>query len=489
MRSLMRFLSLYMAFCQVAFAANSDVEIDLLRYNLSSGSASVLGRASGSTETAIFIPDRVRHEGRNYTVTKVAQSAFGNNGLTSVRLPPTLLTIDTSAFVSNKLTSVDIGDNVSLIGLGAFMGNELETVNLGNSVTEIPLASFAFNSIRHITIPASVSRLDPYAFEDNLLKSVTFEGNVGTFFSRDAFADNHSLTSIEACDQASGWENARFNVGYDEAVFVNVELTPYACADALLPTLPVWMMWAATNTSSGNSVCEPPGTAITDDNFSDAIDDWLSLGNRSAYGDITRWCTSNVTDMSNAFNGLDSAAKANFNADISGWDTSWVTNMNNMFRSNAAFNQDIGNWDTSRVTTMRFMFERASAFNAQIGSWNVSAVTDMSNMFSYTETFDQNIGSWKTGSVTDMSNMFLGAERFNQNISNWDVGSVVFMFQMFRDAKKFTGDLSNWEALELSDCFRFATGATDWLNIYGGSITNKTPPLSASMIAAGCDSD
>lgn len=69
-----------MAFCQVAFANYSDVEIDLLRYDLTSGSATVLGRASGSTETAIFIPDQVRHEGRTYTVTKVAQSAFGNNG-------------------------------------------------------------------------------------------------------------------------------------------------------------------------------------------------------------------------------------------------------------------------------------------------------------------------------------------------------------------------------------------------------------------------
>ena len=35
-------------------------------------------------------------------------------------------------------------------------------------------------------------------------------------------------------------------------------------------------------------------------------------------------------------------------------------------------------------------------------------------------------------------------------------------------------------------CTFFATGATAWLTTYGGSIVNKTPPLSASMITAGC---
>jgi surface protein len=71
-----------------------------------------------------------------------------------------------------------------------------------------------------------------------------------------------------------------------------------------------------------DSVCVPPGTAITDSNFKAAIDDWFANGNESEYGDITKWCTGAVTDMSAAFRD-----RRDFNADIGDWDTSSVTDM------------------------------------------------------------------------------------------------------------------------------------------------------------------
>ena len=159
-------------------------------------------------------------------------------------------------------------------------------------------------------------------------------------------------------------------------------LANHGCSAGETPTYNgrVFSCACGTDTSDPDtSDCIPPGTPITDGNFSDAIYNWVFLGNSSQFGDITKWCTENVTDM----RGL---ALGNTNPDISSWDTSNVTNMSGMFSNATGFNQDLSNWDACSVTS----------------------------------------------------------------------------------------------------CENFASGATAWLNAYGGSIAGKTPPLSASLIAAGC---
>ena len=47
----------------------------------------------------------------------------------------------------------------------------------------------------------------------------------------------------------------------------------------------------------------------------------------TTYGEINSWDVSQITDMSNLFDG-----KQGFNSDISNWDVSGVMNMSNMFR-------------------------------------------------------------------------------------------------------------------------------------------------------------
>lgn len=60
------------------------------------------------------------------------------------------------------------------------------------------------------------------------------------------------------------------------------------------------------------------------------------------------------------------------------------------------------------------------------------------------------------------------------------------MNRMFADATSFNQNLQLWNAGFLRDCQSFAVNATAWLAAYGNSIAGKTPPLSASMIFAGC---
>ncbi len=115
-------------------------------------------------------------------------------------------------------------------------------------------------------------------------------------------------------------------------------------------------------------------------------------------GDITRWNTSNVTDMGGMFSSFPSNSV--FNQDIGDWDVSKVTNMNSMFNGVSTFNQDIGDWDVSKVTSMFGMFASASSFNQDIGDWDVSKVTGIKNisylnLFNGATKFDQDLSSWK----------------------------------------------------------------------------------------------
>lgn len=102
------------------------------------------------------------------------------------------------------------------------------------------------------------------------------------------------------------------------------------------------------------------------------------------------------------------------------------------------------------------------------------------------DAFNAPIGDWDVSNVDNMENMFSGAIAFNQVIGAWDVAEVITMDNMFNGASDFNQNLSFWEADALTTCADFALNAADWLAAYDGSIAGKNPPLSATLIAAGC---
>ena|GEM_PF-2336674 len=164
--------------------------------------------------------------------------------------------------------------------------------------------------------------------------------------------------------------------------------------------------------------------------------------------DLSKYCTSKVTDMSSIFKDATS-----FNQDIGSWDVSNVTDMGNMFWGATSFNQDIGNWDVSNVTNMKNIFAEVPPFNQDIGSWDVSSVTNMGGMFYYANSFNQDIGSWDVSSVTTMLYMFGSAPSFNQNIGSWDVSNVTDMKNMFKLATSFNQDIGSWNVSKATNMY------------------------------------
>lgn len=141
--------------------------------------------------------------------------------------------------------------------------------------------------------------------------------------------------------------------------------------------------------------CTPGDTGTVNGILYEAVDSDLLVQRRNEGTDLSKLCTSLVTDMSNIFK--DSTT---FNQDISSWDVSNVTDMSYMFSGAEVFNQDIGYWNVGKVTKMSYMFSGSTDFNQAIGSWFVSNVTNMTGMFNNATVFNKNLNSWCVSNIT-----------------------------------------------------------------------------------------
>lgn len=115
---------------------------------------------------------------------------------------------------------------------------------------------------------------------------------------------------------------------------------------------------------------------------------------RGWHGNLHRFATSNVTDMSYwvYFYGndaiYDELNTAPDSIDLSHYDTSSVTSMVGMFANAETFNQPLDNFDTSNVTSMDGMFTNAETFNQDLSGWCVPHIEESPI------SFDNNTPNW-----------------------------------------------------------------------------------------------
>ena len=186
---------------------------------------------------------------------------------------------------------------------------------------------------------------------------------------------------------------------------------------------------------------------LTDANIMDEVTDCLlaepTKGDCAgqAFGPISTWDVSRVTNMDQLFMDPPKAKEAekysSFNGDLSKWDVSSVTSMIRMFNRADAFNGDLSQWDVSRVEDFSGMFRHTDMFNSDISNWNMHSAKGVDEMFMMTYNFNQDLSKWELPQCGNFDRMFSLSNAFDYDISNWVIGGAATHSDMFKDAKAF----------------------------------------------------
>lgn len=216
-----------------------------------------------------------------------------------------------------------------------------------------------------------------------------------------------------------------------------------------------------------NTAVSPPPT-IPDDIIRCNMGEGVTRGELitliDSGADVTKVCTSNITDFSKLFHygrsGANSSITENFNQDIGDWDVSNGVNFEKMFERARRFNKNIGGWDTGNATNMSRMFYQANDFNQDIGSWNVSKNSNFLAFFHEAYVFNQDITNWDLSSAETLSSMFSMSYAFDQDIGSWNVSNVKDFNYMFYATNSFDHDLHLWDVEDATSFTNFKMGST-----------------------------
>lgn len=148
--------------------------------------------------------------------------------------------------------------------------------------------------------------------------------------------------------------------------------------------------------------------------------------------ETTNLDTSNVSNMSNMFNGCSNLTSL----DVRNFNTSNVTSMTNMFNGCKNLTSiDVSNFDTSKVATMTGLFNGCKNLTSiDMRNFNTSKANYIDRMFYGCQNLTSiDISNFDTSKVTDMSNMFSGCQKLtNIDIRNFDFATVRSYNNMFK---------------------------------------------------------
>lgn len=185
-----------------------DATVDGIHYKIlseDSATCMVTGRAynfkkdSRTGNINLYIREKIDIDGRTYTTTAIADSAFYDyQDINSVNLPASLKVIGDNAFYRNySLASVNIPDGITETMPKCFYATGIRSVKLPKSLKAIRNASFAIcKKLESIEIPEGVETLGLDAFGECFsLKSVKLPSTL-KIISRGVFWKCRSLKDI-----------------------------------------------------------------------------------------------------------------------------------------------------------------------------------------------------------------------------------------------------------------------------------------------------
>lgn len=160
----------------VAYAAEQQARIDAIK-------------AENGEDASAHI-DALLEELR-YVVDLLNQSmTVDPNGLVSVSIPNTVVSIGEGSFYRNNLKTVNLPESLEYIGANAFQTNRISDIKIPSSLTELSAGVFMNNKLDSIIIPDTITSVGSLAFGMNQLEDVTISKNMSEI-STSMFANNN----------------------------------------------------------------------------------------------------------------------------------------------------------------------------------------------------------------------------------------------------------------------------------------------------------
>lgn len=195
------------------FVSNLDT---ITKYN-------IVDRNGDPCSKEVVIPSNLN----GTTITKIANGAFMNRGLTSVIIPNTITDIGTNAFAVNKISQLVIPDSVTNIGVAAFRDNQLPDdqafiYNRKSDGSEdiTTLNSYAGANRDHVVFPSNIKVISSFACNNLKLSSIVLQEGLTTIYGS-AFSSNQ-LTSLTIPKTVTNLTGGAFsdNLLADEDAFI-----------------------------------------------------------------------------------------------------------------------------------------------------------------------------------------------------------------------------------------------------------------------------
>ena len=154
--------------------------------------------------TSVTIPETIKIQEQDYTVTDIGINAFSDcKNLTNIKIPNSVTYIGSNAFfLSTSLETIKIPNSVKYIGSQAFGGcKNLKHITLSNSLTSLNSSIFfECTSLENIEIPNSVKYIGSQAFGGcENLKTITIPNsviNIDSLIFRHEYGPNSNYNTI-----------------------------------------------------------------------------------------------------------------------------------------------------------------------------------------------------------------------------------------------------------------------------------------------------
>ena len=213
---------------------------------------------------------------------------------------------------------------------------------------------------------------------------------------------------------------AEINTGDNEHYTGETTINPSADSDTVLPT--------ANKIVDSDITIKKIGKPFIDSSKLTDLSGFFQQGRNNPDILIENIDTSNVTNMSNMFNGCTKLTTVPL------FDTSNVTNMSDMFNGCRQLTT-VPLFDTSNVGDMANMFSMCTQLTT-VPLFDTSNVKNMSKMFNYCTQLTT-VPLFNTSNVVNMSGMFSMCTKLT-TVPLFDTSKVVTMYNMFGNCNQLT---------------------------------------------------